>query len=389
VLAIGFADLMADANYEMALSVLPLFLTQSLGAPALAIGLVEGVADGLSAAVKLLSGWYSDRIAWRRRLAAGGYGATVVGFGLVTLVTAWPQVIAARGLAWMGRGLRQPIRSAMLAGSVEKQDLGKAFGFHEAMDTLGALAGPAIALLLIHAGHDFRTVFAVSVLPGIGCVAVFALLTRDPRRAIPVRPPRWQPLPARFWRLMVAVAVFGAGDFAPAFFTLRAAEMLRPEFPFADAAGGAVAFFLGKQAIGSAASFPAGWLADRIGQVPVLALGYVGFSAGCALAIAGHGPLAVAALAAPVGIATPLVNANESSLTSSLVEEPVLGTAFGVLNGINGIGDMVSSVIVGALWSTAGAVAGLSFGGLLGLGGALLLLALQRGHPARQLVPPG
>src|SRR5205807_7995732 len=209
VVGIGIADLAADANYEMVFAVLPLFITAGLGAPALAVGLVEGIADGSAAVAKLWSGWYSDRIAWRKRLAVGGYGTTVFGLALLVAVNAWPQVIVARALAWMGRGLRQPIRSAMLAGSVGRQDLGKAFGFHEALDTAGALIGPALAFLLLAVGGDFRTVFWVALLPGVLCVVLFAAITRDPRHE--TSPPVWLriPLPGGFWRRMAPVAVFG------------------------------------------------------------------------------------------------------------------------------------------------------------------------------------
>src|SRR5437867_1013623 len=204
----------------MVFAVLPLFITAGLGAPAVAVGLVEGIADGSSAVVKLWSGWYSDRIAWRKRLAVGGYATTIVGLGLLVAITSWPQIIVARALAWMGRGLRQPIRSAMLAGSVDRSDLGKAFGFHEALDTAGALIGPAIAFVLLAAGGSFRTVFWVALIPGVLCVVLFAVLTRDPRheRAQPVS--LRVPLPTWFWRLMLPVAMFGTGDFGNAFLTL-------------------------------------------------------------------------------------------------------------------------------------------------------------------------
>jgi MFS family permease len=337
------------------------------------------VADGSSAVVKLWSGWYSDRITWRRHLATAGYVGTVVGFGLIALVTVWPQVIAARALAWVGRGARQPIRNAILAGSVERRDLGKAFGFHEAMDTLGALLGPALAFALLAGGHGFRDVFRYALIPGVLAVLLFGLLPRDPRRQLGGERPRWEPLPAGFWRLVIAVGVFGAGDFATAFFTLRASEMLRPELAPAVATTGAVAFYLGQNFIGSAASFPGGWLADRFGKVYVLAAGYLSFVVACLVAVAGHGPLAVALLAIPVGLRSPLVTATESSLTSSLVAERVHGTAFGVLNAVNGVGDLVSSLLVGALWTAFGAVSGLAVGGLLGLAGAVLLLVLRPG----------
>ncbi|TMD89580.1 MAG: MFS transporter [Chloroflexi bacterium] len=349
----------------MVFAVLPLFITVGLGAPALAVGIVEGVADGSSAVVKLWSGWYSDRIAWRKRLAVGGYGTTVVALGLLLAVTSWPQVIIARALAWMGRGLRQPIRSAMLAGSVDRAHLGKAFGFHEALDTAGALLGPAMAFILLATGHGFRTVFAIALIPGILAVTLFALLTRDPRHqgAQPVS--LRVPLPAAFWRLIAPVAVFGVGNFATAFFTLRAAQMLRPELSQTVALSAAVAFYLAHNAVGAAVSFPAGWLADRVGKAPVLAAAYVTFAAACVVGVLGHGWAAVALLALLVGAQNPVVSSVESSLVSSIVEERRLGTAFGVLNSVNGVGDLVSSLVAGVLWTFVSPAAAFGFGGVL------------------------
>lgn len=349
----------------MVFAVLPLFITAGLGAPALAVGIVEGVADGSAALVKLWSGWYSDRIAWRKRLAVSGYGTTVVGLGLLLAVTSWPQVIVARALAWMGRGLRQPIRSAMLAGSVPKGDLGKAFGFHEALDTAGALVGPAVAFLLLAAGHGYRTVFAVALIPGVLCVAFFGVLTRDPRARGSQPVLLRVPLPPAFWRLITAVAVFGAGNFATAFFTLRAVQMLRPELSQAAALSAAVGFYLAHNAVGAAVSFPAGWLADRIGKVPVLATAYAIFAAACVVGILGHGWIAVAVLALLVGAQNPVVSGVESSLSSSIVEERRLGTAFGVLNGVNGVGDLASSIVAGFLWTLVSPAAAFGFGAVL------------------------
>jgi MFS family permease len=384
VLGIGFADLAADANYEMVFAVLPLFITAGLGAPVIAVGVVEGVADGASAIVKVWSGWYSDRIAWRKRLAVGGYGTTVLGLGLLIAVASWPQVLLARALAWMGRGLRQPIRSAMLAASVDRADLGKAFGFHEALDTAGALIGPVVAFLLLSTGHDFRTVFAVALVPGVLCVLFFAWLTSDPRntqaRKADASPAG--PLPRRFWRLMGPVAVFGAGNFASAFFTLRAAQMLQPELSTSAALAGAVAFYLAHNAVGAAVSFPAGWLADRVGKAPVLATAYAIFAVACIAAWFGHGWTAVAMMAVLLGAQATVVASVEGSLTGSLVDERSLGTAYGILNGINGVGDLASSVIAGALWTFASPAAALAFGAAMSLGAAAYLWRAAPGPPS-------
>jgi MFS family permease len=278
----------------------------------------------------------------------------------------------------MGRGLRQPVRSSMLAGSVARRDLGKAFGFHEALDTLGALLGPGVAFLLLSTGYGFRSVFWAALVPGVLCVVLFAALTRDPRRGVPARPAVRDALPGPFRRLVMAVAVFGAGNFAPAFFTLRAAEMLTPTLGRTGALSGAVLFYLFHNAVAAAASFPGGWLADRFGKQLVLAGAYAAFAVACLVGIAGSGPIAVALMAVPIGISAPLVVATEQSLTGSLVPERVTGTAFGVLGAVNGVGDLVSSVVAGVLWSSVGAGAGLGYGAVLGLAGAVLLLLLVR-----------
>ena len=357
----------------MVFAVLPLFITAGLGAPAFAVGLVEGIGDGSSAVVKLWSGWYSDRIQWRKSMAVGGYGATVFGLGLLVAITSWPQIIVARTLAWMGRGLRQPIRSAMLAGSVGKKDLGKAFGFHEALDTLGALLGPATAFLLISTGHGFRTIFFVALAPGVLCVVLFALITRDPRRNRVEPVPLRVPMSPGFWRLMGPVAIFGAGNFATAFFTLRAVQLMQPELGRSAALAAAVGFYLAHNAVGAAVSFPAGWLADRVGKAPVLATAYMTFAAACVVGMLGHGWIALALMALLVGAQNPVVSAVESSLASSLVEERRLGTAFGFLNGINGAADLVASVTAGALWTFVSPVATFGFGGVLCAAAAVIL----------------
>lgn len=357
VLAMGLADLAADANYEMVLAVLPLFITAGLGAPAFTVGLIEGAADGSSAVLKVWSGWYSDRISWRKSLAVGGYGATGLGLALLVAVVSWPQVLLSRALAWIGRGLRQPIRSAMLAGSVDKDVIGKAFGFHEAMDTAGALVGPAVAVILLATHHGFRTIFAVAIVPAVLAVGFFALLTRDPRRgAMPSRPPDFK-LPAQFWRVLVPIGIFGAGNFTTAFFTLRAAQMLRPELSAPAATAAAVGFYLAHNAVGTAVSFPAGAAADRFGKTAVLATAYATFGVACIVGALAHGWLGVGLLALLVGAYEPVVASVEGSLTGSLVDEPRHGTAYGVLNGVNGAGDLASSVLAGVLWMASPAAA--------------------------------
>lgn len=377
VLAISAADLCADANYEMTLAVLPLFLVIGLGASTLALGVVEGLGDACLAVAVFVSGLRSDRLPRRRRLAVAGYATTVAGLATLVLAGQWAQVAGARAVAWVGRGVRKPIRSAMLAGSVESDALGRAFGLHEALDTLGALIGPAVAFLLLATGHSFRTVFLVAIVPGVLSVLVFVTLTRDPHTPSARPRPRRQAMPAEFWRLLVAVGTFGLGNFAVAFLILRALDMLRPELGPASATAAAVAFFLGVNAAGALVSLPGGWLVDRAGGRGVLAAGYALFAAACLVAAVGHGPLAVAAVALCAGGSAALVSLTEGSYVASIVDAEHRGTAFGIAAAVSGAGDLVSSITAGSLWATAGAVAGLGYGAALSLAAAALLLVLR------------
>jgi MFS family permease len=182
-------------------------------------------------------------------------------------------------------------------------------------------------------------------------------------------------MPPGFWRLMAPVAIFGVGNFATAFFTLRAVQLMQPELSRSAALAAAVGFYLAHNAVGAAVSFPAGWLADKVGKSPVLAAAYVTFALACVVGILGHGWLALALLALLVGAQNPVVSAVEGSLTSSLVEERRLGTAFGFLNGINGAADLASSVTAGVLWTYVSPQAALAFGAALcAVAGAILWL---------------
>jgi MFS family permease len=221
----------------------------------------------------------------------------------------------------------------------------------------------------------------VALIPGALAIVLFAAVTRDPRheRVEPV--PLRVPLPSGFWRLMAPVAVFGLGNFATAFFTLRAAQMVQPELSRTAALAAAVGFYLAHNAVGAAVSFPAGWLADRVGKPVVLAAAYAAFAAACVVGVFGHGFIALGFMALFVGAQNPVVSAVEGSLTSSLVEERRLGTAFGILNGINGVGDLGSSILAGVLWTFVSPAAAFGAGALL-CASATVVLRLRAPRPS-------
>ncbi len=381
VVGAGLTSLLADACYETATSVLPAFLTALGGGHVgAAVGLIEGSADALSSFVKLASGWWGDRFGHRKALVVGGYALTAVATACFALAFAWPVVLLGRLAAWFGKGLRGPLRNAILAESVPAADRGKVFGFHRAGDTLGAVLGPLLGYGLLtwlppadDPATPYRTVFLLTLIPGLGSALTFALLVRERRRG-GERPRKFwasvAALPAGFRRYLVGVGVFGAGDFTHTLLILGAAEALSPR-------AGPLLYAL-RNVAHAVAAFPVGWLGDRAGRRGLLAAGYVlgaatmgGFAA--ALATSAAWPAFVLLFVA-AGVYLAVEESLEPALAADLVpDESLRGTAYGVLGTVNGVGDFLSSALVGVLWSTAGPVPGLVGAAVLMLAGAALL----------------
>ena len=277
VLGIGLASLMSDWSHEIATALMPTFLA-SMGVAAAWLGLIEGVSDGLASFAKMGSGYYTDKLRRRKPIAVFGYVITALGtasFGLAT--QAW-HVLLSRAGAWLGRGVRTPVRKALLAGAVTRETYGRAFGFERMMDTLGAIVGPATALWLLAAvGNHYPSLFAATLIPGLLAAAIIAFVVVEKERA-PVPHisfgERLRMLPANYRRFLVAVGLFGAGDFAHTLLILLATQKLAPSLGPARAAGAAVALYVLHNIFYAAFAYLAGWLADRLPKRRVLATGY-------------------------------------------------------------------------------------------------------------------
>jgi MFS family permease len=386
VIGMALASFFSDAGHEAVTAVLPLFLA-SIGAPAAALGAIEGVADAVSSFVKLGAGWFSDRIGRRKPIAVFGYVLTGLSTGLFGLATAWLQVLLIRAIGWFGRGIRGPVRDAMLADSVPAQARGRAFGFHRAGDTLGAIAGPLLALALIssYTGGQaveirYREIFLISVIPGLLSALLFALLVREIRRngqnaglfqSI-------RELPRSFYYYLIGVGIFGAGDFAHSLLTLHAAQLLSPAFGVARAGQLAVGLYLVHNFFYAAMSYPIGALADRIGKRGLLAAGYglaAVMSLGWILATPSPGFLGV--LFALGGTFIAAEDSLEGALAADLLPGKARGTGFGILSSINGLGDFLSSLIVGLLFTTIDPAAGFIYAAILSLTGAVVIYVLR------------
>jgi len=378
VLGIGLASLFSDWSHEIATTILPAFLA-TMGAAAAWLGVIEGVADGLSSLTKMASGFYTDKLPRRKPIAVAGYLVTGLGtasFGLAT--SAW-HILISRSCAWLGRGVRTPVRKALLAAAVTNETYGRAFGFERMMDTVGAIVGPATALLLLTVfAHNYHHVFFVTLAPGLVAVALITFLVKEKERK-PVAHisfgQRLRALPGPYRRFLVAVGFFGAGDFAHTMLILLATQKLAPTLGATKAASIAVGLYVLHNIFYASFAPIAGWLADRFKKQFVLAAGY-------ALAAA----MAVAVIVLPAspwtlglvfmlgGTCNGIVETLEDTLCAELVGEEHHGMAFGVLATVNGAGDFMSSIIVGSLWTAFGTGVAFSFSATLFCLGALLVL---------------
>jgi MFS family permease len=378
ILGIGLTSLFSDMGHEMTTAVLPMFLV-TVGGTAATLGLIEGIADAASSFVKLWMGYYSDRAGRRKPIATIGYAITALK-GLFAFTTHWSQVMVIRVVAWMGRGARGPVRDALMVDQLEPAAYGRAFGFHTAMDTLGAILGPAIALALVGT-LTYRQIFLVSFLPGFVAVACFVWLVKEIRR-----PPNgeirfWKSLrtlPRDFRYFVSSVGVFGLGNFAHTLLILRATDILTPRYGAATAASAAIGLYTLHNVLYAGAAYPAGVLSERVGKRTLLCLGYLLFALLCLGFLLKPSSLpALVALFCIAGVYIALVDSMERALAGDLLPEDVRGTGYGVLALVNGVGDFVSSFAVGWLWTRVSVAAGFAFAGVLTLFGSVLLFMVR------------
>ena len=379
VLGIGLASLFSDWGHEAATAILPAFLA-SMDAPAVALGIIEGVSDGLSSFAKLVGGLIADRPHLRKPAGIIGYLATAITTFAYAFAQSWPSLLLLRALGWVGRGERGPSRDTLLADSVAPEQEGRAFGFERAMDTLGAVLGPLCATALLGT-LGARGVLRWTLLPGGTAALAFALLAPSARRKHhgvfsekkSLRA-RFEQLPKPFWHFLAGVLAHGIGDFAPTLFILRASQILAPRIGLARATTVSVALYTFYNIVNAATSYPAGALADRISKRGLLAAGYLVSAITCAGFVLERPTLPVlVVLFGLAGIHSGIQQSLEKSAASALLPRAVRGSGFGVLATVNGIGDMVSSAVVGALWSAVSPAAGFLYAGAFALTGAVLI----------------
>jgi MFS family permease len=356
VAGIGAASLLADVGHEVPTALLPSLLTSTLGAPASALGLIEGVSDGLAGVARLGGGALADDPGRRRSVAVGGYTTTAALSGLIGAATSVWQVGVLRAGAWAARGLRVPARNALLADMVPASAYGQAYGFERAMDNLGAIGGPLLALLLVSLVGT-RVAIGLSVIPGVlAAAAIVYAIRHAPRLARREHEPirlRIRPvLRGQLGRLMLAISAFELGNVAATLLILRATELLEPGRGQDSATELALGLYLAYNVAATLTSVPAGRLGDRRGTRLVLGLGvalfgvaYLGFAVDTASV------WALAPWFGAAGIAIGCVETAEHAAVAAYAPLELRGSGFGMLAAVQSFGNVAASGIAGILWT--------------------------------------
>ena len=391
---LGWASLFTDAATEMIYPLLPVYLSRVLGAGALSLGVIEGVAEGVNSLLKVLSGWVSDRRARRKPIVIAGYAISSLSRPFIAIASSWQQVLVIRVLDRTGKGIRGAPRDAMLAQFAAADTRGRVFGFHRAMDHTGAIVGPLLATaILFVAPENYRLVFALTLVPGLIAVWLLFLVPEtivaadtaaagtsapSPGGVHPAPYPRRvacsQPRP--FWAFMAVLFLFTLGNSADAFLLLR----------LSDALGSATyvpLLWSGLHVVKASLSTWGGGLSDRLGRRTMIVIGwgvyavvYLGFAmSGSAAAFVGWFLV--------YGVFFALTEGAEKALIADLTAVSTQGTAFGIYNAVLGVGALTASVAFGVLYERFSPATAFGAGAALaGMAAVLLLLTGDVGGQA-------
>ena len=381
VWALGFVSLLMDVSSELIHALLPLLLVDSLGVGVATVGLMEGVAEATAAVTKVFSGALSDRIGKRKALAVLGYGLGALSKPVFPLAGSAAMILAARIADRFGKGIRGAPRDALVADITPPEVRGAAYGLRQALDSVGAFAGPLLAVLLMlaYAGR-IRSVLWWAVVPAAASVAVVVLAVREPaglvpgqRRGWPVRQCDLAALGGTYWAVVATGVLFTLARFSEAFLILdgQAAGLPLALVPLV---------MVGMNAAYAAAATPAGTLSDRLGRRSLLIAGMLVLAGADLVMAVVPGIVGVFAGAGLWGLHMALSQGLLAALVADTAPGELRGTAFGVFNLATGIALLLASAAAGALWQAFGPAATFTAGGVFAVvsAGALALIPRAR-----------
>ncbi len=377
VFILGVVSFLTDVSSEMVYPLVPLFLTSVLGAPLTAVGLIEGLAEGGASLFKTAGGWLSDRLRVRRPLVFAGYALSAVAKPLLAAAYVWPVALLVRFGDRAGKGVRTAPRDALVAEVTPAQVRGRAFGFHRAADTLGAVVGPAVALgLLALFSDNFRLIFILAFIPAVAGVALVSLVRErpPPPAAAGATTSTWRGLGGGFYVFLGVSLVFALGNSSDVFLLLRAKDVGLSNSEV-------VLSYMLFNLVYAVVAMPAGIASDRLGRRNVIGLGFAVFAAvyvGFGLA---DGTAVIWPLFAVYGLYMGLTEGVGRAFVADFVSSERRATALGLYQGAMGAMILLSSVIAGVMWEAVDPAVPFFLGGATALAALVLLLVALRHRP--------
>lgn len=372
----GIVSFFMDFSSEMVYPLVPLFLSSVLGVQKSVIGLIEGIAESTASLLKVFSGWLSDRLGHRKWIMAAGYGISTLSRPLVATAPNWGQVLASRVMDRFGKGIRNAPRDALIAESCQETHLGRSFGFHRGMDTLGAVVGPAVAFgLLAYFNGQYRLVFWLSMIPGLLAVLTIIFFIRESRTCplAEAERPRlgWASFSGSYKFFILVATLFSLGNSSDVFLILRAQNVGIPVaiIPLV---------YLVFNVVYGLGALPAGILSDRIGPKPIIFLAFILFGfIYLGFAKAGH-PAHIWWLFIAYGLFMAMTEGVQKAFLATLVPPEFKATGFGLYNTLVGLAVLPASLIGGFLWDRFGPQATFLYGAVTAWLAALLFIFFLR-----------
>ncbi|MBA3070558.1 MAG: MFS transporter [Nitrospirae bacterium] len=368
----GLVSFFMDMSSEMIYPLVPIFLSSVLGVNKSVIGLIEGIAESTASLLKVFSGWFSDRIGNRKWLMAAGYAISTFSRPFVALATGWQQVMGSRFIDRFGKGVRTAPRDAIIAESADKTHLGRAFGFHRAMDTMGAVIGPALAFFFLGLfSNDYRKVFWLSMIPGVIAVLLIILFITEKKKTVAIHADRPKLTMKHFdWRFKAFVAIatlFAIGNSSDVFLILKATDtgIKETQIPI---------IYLCFNLVYALTAIPAGILSDRIGRKRIILAGFILFGFiywGFANA---SEQKHIWGLFLLYGVFMGLTEGIQKAYLGTIIPEKFRATGYGIYNTFTGLAIFPASVAGGWLWDKYGSHATFYYGSITAFLSAFLFI---------------
>lgn len=370
VIILGLTSLLTDISTEMVYPLIPLFLTSQLGASPAIVGIIEGFAESLASILKVFSGYISDKVGKRKPLAIAGYSFSTIGKMFLYFATSWGWVFLGRTSDRFGKGIRTAPRDALIAEAVDKENIGRAYGLHRALDTLGATIGIALAYYFLTSYKgNYKAVFMYSLIPAFLGVFVlfFAKESKVTNQLSKKLSFSWRSLDRRLQMFLIVILIFALGNSSNQFLLLRAKNV-----GFSDS--DVILLYLVYNIVYMIFSYPMGRLSDKIGRKKLLIIGYFLYGiVYLGFAVFGF-KSAMWILFSVYGLYIALTEGVEKALVAEISPPHLKGTVIGLHATFTGIGLLPASFIAGILWDTLGVTAPFYFGGIMGVLAAIGLM---------------